>query len=191
MKWRIDCTFNPGKGIRQGNPLSLYFFVFCIEKLPHAIFNNIMVNDWKPLRVSKHGPGISHLLFTDDLVIFFDTIEEQVKIVLNYINKFCSSSGHKLNCLKSRIFFSRHNAHFVKSLVANLTNIPLKKIWKILWFILFSDVRSNTNSTYILNNMRERFRSSKAKILSFTSKAIYDFYSFLYYVGDAISWLCL
>lgn len=87
------------------------------------------------------------------------------------IDKFCFSSGQKVNCLKSKIFSSRHTARSMKSVVTNLTNIPFTDdLGKYLGFF-FSDGRSNPNGTYIFKKMRERLSSWKAKIMSFPGRA--------------------
>lgn len=62
--------FAPSNGIRQGDPLSPYLFVLRIEKLSHLIADAVNRNVWKPVKASQFGPGISHLFFADDIIIF-------------------------------------------------------------------------------------------------------------------------
>ena len=62
--------FLPSRGIRQGNPLSPYIFVLCMERLAHLISTEVQNEGWKPLKVAKKAPKLSHLFFVNDLVLF-------------------------------------------------------------------------------------------------------------------------
>ena len=70
--WNGEHTgeFSPRMGIRQGDPLSPYLFVICIERLSHLIQMAIEQNLWKPINISIGGLDITHLCFVDDLFIF-------------------------------------------------------------------------------------------------------------------------
>ena len=50
-----DC-FHPSRGIRQGDPLSPYIFVACVERLSQLIEGLVQGGQWRPLRVCKNGP---------------------------------------------------------------------------------------------------------------------------------------
>lgn len=60
---RTPDIFFPTRGIRQGDPLSPYLFVLCVEKLDHCINDAISVGRWKPIVISRGGPPISHFFF--------------------------------------------------------------------------------------------------------------------------------
>ena len=62
--------FKPSRGVRQGDPLSPYIFVLCIERLAYLISAEVPKGGWKPLIVAKKAPKLSHLFFADDLVLF-------------------------------------------------------------------------------------------------------------------------
>lgn len=66
--------FSPSRGIRQGDPLSPYLFVMCIERLFQTISVAVDERLWKFICLSRGGPHISHLAFDDDLLLFSETI---------------------------------------------------------------------------------------------------------------------
>ncbi|KAL9451441.1 hypothetical protein AB3S75_013079 [Citrus x aurantiifolia] len=49
--WNGERTseFRPGRGVRQGDPLSSYIFVLYIECLSHGISRSIQQGHWKPI----------------------------------------------------------------------------------------------------------------------------------------------
>lgn len=63
---------------------------------------------WKPVRLNRGGPIISHLAFADDLIFFAEANLEQVELIQSILDVFCQSSGQKVSKEKSRVFFSNN-----------------------------------------------------------------------------------
>ncbi|PKI40113.1 hypothetical protein CRG98_039485 [Punica granatum] len=95
--WNGELTesFKMGRRIRQGCPLSLYIFVLCIERLSHLISSVVGEGVWRPIRVGRHGPPISQLMFANDLLLFSEASMEQVQVIKNVLDAFCAVSGQK------------------------------------------------------------------------------------------------
>jgi len=62
--------FKPTHGLRQGDPLSPYLFILCMEKLSVAINSAVNQGSWDPIQITNRGPQISHLLIADDVLLF-------------------------------------------------------------------------------------------------------------------------
>ena len=60
----------PEKGIRQGDPLSPYFFILCAEVLSHMMNKAMEDRSLGGIKISNHAPAVNHLLFADDSLFF-------------------------------------------------------------------------------------------------------------------------
>lgn len=123
MLWNGEALdeFLPSRGIRQGDPLSPYLFILCIERLFQMIGLAVKHNLWKPICLTKGGPKLSHFAFADDLLLFTKASLEQVHILQTIMDLFCKISRQKISKDKSSVFFSKNVSWHVKiSYVVNL-----------------------------------------------------------------------
>lgn len=97
-------SFTPMNGIRQGDPLSPYLFVLCVEKLSHITFDLAQKGSWKAVKSSQSGPMVSYLFFVDDLILFAEASVKQARIMKDCLELFCQASGQIVNYDKSVIF---------------------------------------------------------------------------------------
>ena len=95
----------PSRGIRQGDPLSPYLFILCMEFLGHLIEEKCNAKLWQPVKASCGGPTFSHLFFADDLVLFAKADHINCSAVRDVIDAFCNASGQSVSASKSRVYF--------------------------------------------------------------------------------------
>lgn len=74
----ITESFCPMCGLRQGDPLSPYLFVLCMERLRHLIDEAVGCGCWSPIFLSRGVPVLSRLFFADDLILFYEANLTQV-----------------------------------------------------------------------------------------------------------------
>ena len=67
----------PSRGLRQGDPLSPYLFIICIEGL-YALLRKYDAKKWiNGVKICRKAPVISHKLYADDSYLFCKAIPEE------------------------------------------------------------------------------------------------------------------
>lgn len=96
----------PSRGLRQGDPLSPYLFLLCVEGLSQALEEKSRNGQIHGCKISASAPPITHLLFADDSFLFFKAKAEETYVVKAMLNSYESLSGQAINYQKSKVFFS-------------------------------------------------------------------------------------
>ena len=69
-------SFAPTRGLRQGDPLSPFLFLFVADGLSAVLNQHVSTGVLTPVRICRRASGISHLLFADDTLLFFEASQE-------------------------------------------------------------------------------------------------------------------
>lgn len=72
-------SFNPSRVILQGDHLSPYIFITCLEVLGFLIRDKCDFNLWDPVSASRGGLAFSHIFFADDQFIIMYSLTTQVR----------------------------------------------------------------------------------------------------------------
>ncbi|XP_061350333.1 uncharacterized protein LOC133295506 [Gastrolobium bilobum] len=161
----------PSRGLRQGDPISPYIFVLCMEKLTHLISDAIARKEWKPMAAGRGGPTISHLLFADDLLLFGEANIDQVKSIMNCLTKFGNMSGQKVSYPKSNIFFSKNVPIDVANAIVKISGFAqTKNLGRYLGYRMKHGRTSKLHYGEIMDRVNNRLNGWKKQCLSMAGR---------------------
>ncbi|KAJ0428711.1 putative RNA-directed DNA polymerase [Helianthus annuus] len=96
--------FDCHRGLRQGDPLSPFLFLFAMEALTGVIKEATRVGVYRGIQCTRHGPTLSHFLFADDVVFLGEWSMGNVLNLNRILRCFYLSSGLKVNLRKSSLY---------------------------------------------------------------------------------------
>jgi len=165
-------TFMPTRGIRQGDPLSPYLFVACIERLSQLIEASCAEGHWQALPFVRGGMKLSHLMFADDVVLFCKADLAQAQLLKECLHRFCEASGQKISTQKSKVYFSPNTNEAVIAEVCGLLAIThTKDLGRYLGVpVLHGRVTSSTFQD-VVTRVDQRLTGWKTKCLSLAGRA--------------------
>ena len=99
--------FYPSCGLRQGEPLSPYLLLFVTEALSLLLKDACDKGVLKDFHLIRHAPGIYHLLFADDSLMFFKGFIDQALVIKNILLGYQVGTGQLLSPDKCPIKFGK------------------------------------------------------------------------------------
>ena len=106
MNGELSEEFSPSRGLRQGNPLSPFMFLFVVDGLSRLLKNVVNKGELRELKIARSARGISHLLFADDITLFFEANGQQASVVNKAIQVFVRSTGQLVSHEKCSLLFN-------------------------------------------------------------------------------------
>lgn len=98
------CLIIPTRGIRQGDPLSPYLFIFYAKGFS-SITKNYEEKKWiNGIRVANGALKVFHMLFGNDSYLFCKANLIEAERVEELLEKLVATSEKKVNLTKSSIF---------------------------------------------------------------------------------------
>jgi hypothetical protein len=119
--------FSPERGLHQGDPLSPFLFILEKEVISRLLLRQES-QDLKCIKIARTCTPISHLLFADDLIIFFVVAKATpTKAVLLHscLDIYCHWSGQTINSSKSSIHFSKNTTSSTINIISGI--FPFKR----------------------------------------------------------------
>lgn len=123
VKWRVFQEFLTITGLRQGDPLTPYLFLFCFEGFWALLKNAQEENKLKGVSFGCTGPNVTHLLFADDSIVFLEASQSSFEELKNILNLYEEDYGQKVNLNKSSIFFGKGCQDNAKEVLKNVIGV--------------------------------------------------------------------
>ena len=166
--------FKPTRGLRQGDPLSPYLFLICMDVLAKRLaLQALNSKSGIGIKLAPRADRIPCLFFADDSLLFCKATAQTAYHLKSILEVFCHQSGQLINLHKSLIVFSKNTPSLDKQHVQGVLNIPTSSaLGKYLGCASFQ----GRPSSDIFDNLAVRAQSKlatwKANSLSKAGRAI-------------------
>lgn len=87
----------PSRGLRQGDPLSPYLFLLCVEGLSSDLYRAAVEGSIHGTQVCQMAPIITHLLFADKSFLFFRANLLEATTIKSLLHNYEMLSGKSVN----------------------------------------------------------------------------------------------
>ena len=165
--------FIPMRGIRQGDSLSPYLFILCIDFLGQLIESKCAKNVQDPVKSSKSGLAFSYLFFADDLVLFVKANKENCSSIRSVLDKFCSKSGQTISEAKSKVYFSLNVDSDTRDSFCEIPGFNfINFLGKYLGIPIWQPGSSLHEFNFLLERMKQKLAGWKSNFLSMTGRAV-------------------
>ena len=113
----------PRRGLRQGDPLSPYLFLICVEGLSCLLQKEASRGRIHGCSIARSTPIINHLFFADDSFLFFRADEEESTCMKNCLDDYALASGKIVNFDKSSVLFSSNTISGNRRAVCSILHV--------------------------------------------------------------------
>ena len=166
-------SFEPLRGICQGGPLSPYIFILCMEYLGFPIERECIAKRWTPLKASRENVEVSHLFFTNNLMLFAKASDKGSEAIKDVLDIFCEESGQRMSYEKSCIYFSPNVPTPLKDKIYENSNIQAtKNLGKYLGFPIRHKGAPRNQFNFVVERVLTKLAGWKAKFLYFVGQTV-------------------
>ena len=163
----------PSRGIRQGDPLSPYLFLLCLEGLNGLIQHTVDGGHIEGFALCCSDPKISHLFFANDSLLFCQARVEDVVAIQALLSLYEKASGQMINSTKTTLFFSNNVSDFTKETIKNLLGVAeIKEYEKYLGLLEVVGRKKKASLNFIKDRVGGKLQGWKEKLLSQAGKEV-------------------
>ena len=165
---------HPTRGLRQGDPLSPYIFILCMEALSQALLQESM----KPktgigFKIGPRLERIPCLFFADDCLLFCKVKTQACTRLKSLLDIFCSRSGQLINYYKSTLTFSSNATSHHRQVTTSIFNITHSdSLGKYLGCPVFQNRPKSTTFRDLTDKAMMKLVGRKAKCLSKAGRSV-------------------
>lgn len=113
----------PGRGLRQGDPLSPYLFICIVEAFVGLVDRAARDESIHGIKIAPSAPVITNLCFADDTMLFCRATEDDARGLKHILDTYAAVSGQVINYDKSSVAFSKGTATGKKNRVVQILGV--------------------------------------------------------------------
>lgn len=127
--------------------------------------------NWDGIKIENSGPKISHIMFTDDVLLSGNTTVRPMYNVLIVINKLCSVFGQRINYDKSNIIFSSNMDVKIRKELSQFSGVKeTKHLVNYLRVPITSKNPRNKDFQHTIDKIHSKLSTWKAKNISMAGR---------------------
>ena len=162
--------FKSTQGLHQGDPLSPYLFVLAME-----VFSGLLRSRFSSGYIRYHPNteelGITHLMFADDVMVFFDGGSSSLHGITETLDDFAGWSGLHMNREKTELFYAGLSQVETTALTAygfTIGSLPIR----YLGLPLMHRKLKVSEYSPLIDKLNSRFNLWATKSLSFAGRSL-------------------
>ena len=101
----LNSTFQPSRGIFQGDPLSPFLFILMAEGLSCLIMAQVERGEILGIKAHEGASSQTHQQFMDDTMLMGHPTVQKYRSLKKNLDLFARASGLAVNPNKSQVFF--------------------------------------------------------------------------------------
>ncbi|XP_058723191.1 uncharacterized protein LOC131594996 [Vicia villosa] len=166
-------SFIPGRGLRQGDPLSPYLFILCANVFSGLLKKGVADKQIHGVKVARSAPVISHLFFADDSLLFSRANSNEARKLLDILHQYQTASGQIVNFEKSEASFSSNVSNADKANIQNIMRVnTVQRHTKYLGIPLIFGRSKKDIFKLVVDRVQKKVKGWKEKVLSKVGKEV-------------------
>lgn len=164
----------PGRGLRQGDPISPYLFLICAEGFSALLNHAEEEGRIRGIQLAPTAPRVSHLLFADDSLLVMEATLQSVQAISEILQVYEESSGQVINREKSSVMFSSNAKQSAKNLLLQELQLGAESMrGKYLGLPTYIWKSVKRCFAYIKDSIMSRLHGGMERCLSMAGKEVY------------------
>lgn len=166
-------SFQPERGLRQGDPLSPYLFIIVADVLSNMVTSFAEVGEFEGIKLALTCPVLTHCFFADDALFFMKADLTNSINFKNMLDWYCAASGQAINLDKSCIFFSNNVPKELKDEICDCLGIVgSENLGKYLGLPVLWGRSKCEALNFVKERMVKKLQGWKQNVLSQASREI-------------------
>ncbi|GKB48572.1 RNA-directed DNA polymerase, eukaryota, reverse transcriptase zinc-binding domain protein [Tanacetum coccineum] len=158
--------FSIKRGLRQGDPLSLFLFILVMEGLHCALSNTVSSGLIRVIKLGSSDITLSHLFYADDVVITTDWNSRDIDNIIRVLHVFYLASGLRINIHKSNIYGIGVSNNEISSLASRTGCAAGFFPFTYLGLPIGANMNLSSSWNILIDRFQKRLSSRKANLLS-------------------------